>query len=402
VHLARLTTAEKLGQFALGLAVAAPVIMFTNLRLRLVQATDARREYAFGDYLGLRVAMTLLGLLVICVIAALASFPMATVLVIVVVGLARSFEAVSDIFYGLLQQRERMARIGISMMVKGPLAFAALGLAVYLTQSIVWGAVGLAVVFGGTLIFYDRRAHLVLARYASQQETSAPSAAESPGICRPDLRMMGALAWLALPLGGVSMLDTLNINLPRYGVQHYLGSSALGYYSAIGALMLGGSLQVLMALGDVVSPKLAQYYIEDLKAYVGLSAKLVLAHIVFGAAGVVVAVLYGRPILAIVYGPDYAAHSHVLVWVMVAAALYFLAGSLSCAVTAARFFKIQLPIGVAVVIANAGACFWLITIHGLAGAAMALCIGTAVRAAGFGATAVYVVWVRHSARGGLT
>ena len=43
VALARLGNAFMIGQFSLGLALATPVLMFTNLHLRAVQATDARR-----------------------------------------------------------------------------------------------------------------------------------------------------------------------------------------------------------------------------------------------------------------------------------------------------------------------------------------------------------------------
>ena len=52
--------AGKVGQFLHGrailpgLAIATPVLMFTNLHLRAVQATDARRLSSFGEYLRLR------------------------------------------------------------------------------------------------------------------------------------------------------------------------------------------------------------------------------------------------------------------------------------------------------------------------------------------------------------
>ena len=41
--LAKLGSSFMIGQFSLGLAIATPVLMFTNLHLRAVQATDARR-----------------------------------------------------------------------------------------------------------------------------------------------------------------------------------------------------------------------------------------------------------------------------------------------------------------------------------------------------------------------
>ncbi len=121
VVLAKLGNPVMVGQFALGLAVTAPVIMFASLQLRPVQATDARREYEFGHYLGLRLVTTLLALLVIASISLTAGYRRETAMVVLAVGLAKAFESVSDVFYGLLQQAERMDRIAISMMLKGPL-----------------------------------------------------------------------------------------------------------------------------------------------------------------------------------------------------------------------------------------------------------------------------------------
>ncbi len=58
-------TPEAVGRFALGLAITTPIILFANLQLRAIQATDVRSEYLFRDYLGLRVLMLSLGLLMI-------------------------------------------------------------------------------------------------------------------------------------------------------------------------------------------------------------------------------------------------------------------------------------------------------------------------------------------------
>ncbi len=65
VILAKLGSPEMVGRFALGLAITAPVIMFTNLQLRSIQATDARGEYLFGNYFGLRLFATAIALLII-------------------------------------------------------------------------------------------------------------------------------------------------------------------------------------------------------------------------------------------------------------------------------------------------------------------------------------------------
>ena len=122
VVLAKLGSPERVGQFSLGLAVTAPVIIFSNLQLRAVQAIDARREYRFGHYLALRLATTVLALFVIAGIAC--GFRLETALVILAIGLAKAFESFSNVVYGLSQSHERMDRIALSLMIKGPLSLA--------------------------------------------------------------------------------------------------------------------------------------------------------------------------------------------------------------------------------------------------------------------------------------
>src|SRR5467141_2714208 len=51
IVLAKLGSPESVGQFALGLALTAPIMLFANLQLSALQATDARREFRFGHYL---------------------------------------------------------------------------------------------------------------------------------------------------------------------------------------------------------------------------------------------------------------------------------------------------------------------------------------------------------------
>src|SRR5688572_12989036 len=68
--IARLGSPLLVGQFALGVAIASPVILLANLDLRALLSTDARREFRFQDYLGLRLLTTLLALVAIGGLAA--------------------------------------------------------------------------------------------------------------------------------------------------------------------------------------------------------------------------------------------------------------------------------------------------------------------------------------------
>src|SRR3954466_10204757 len=56
--LAKRGNPQLVGEYALGLAVTAPVIMLSNLQLRAVLATDANEEHPFSAYLWLRLFTT--------------------------------------------------------------------------------------------------------------------------------------------------------------------------------------------------------------------------------------------------------------------------------------------------------------------------------------------------------
>lgn len=382
VVLAKFGSPEMVGQFTLGLAVTAPVVMFTNLQLRGVQATDARQQYVFGDYLGLRLISTGLALLIIVGITLIAGYRRETSLVILVVGLAKAFESISDVFYGLIQQHERMDRIAISMMIKGPISLLMFGIGVYLTHSVLWGAVGLAIAWGLVLIGYDiRSGALILNTYSQEPQVEVTGYPELAVALRPrwQLKILGKLTWLALPLGFVMMLISLNINIPRYFIERYLGERELGFFAAISYLLVLSGMLV-SALGQSASPRLAKYYaVGNSTAFRTLLLKLVGIGALLGGAGVLVAVVAGREILTLIYRPDYAEYADLFVLLMVATAISDVTSFLGYGMTAARYFRIQMPLFVLVTSTSAIACFWLVPSIGLRGAAIALLIAAIVQ-----------------------
>jgi len=380
VLLAKLGSPEMVGQFTLGLAVTAPVIMFTNLQLRAIQATDAKKQYVFADYLGLRLIGTGLALLIIAGITLKAGYRWETSLVILAIGLAKAFESISDVFYGLIQQHERMDRIAIALMIKGPLSLLFLSIGVLLTKSVLGGAVGLAVAWAVVLIACDiRNGRLIL---KNSQKAEGENLVETRYQLRPrwHLKTLGKLIWLAFPLGVVMMLISLNSNIPRYFIERYVGERQLGIFGAISYLMVVGNM-VVSALAESASPRLAKYYAAgNSTAFRTLLFKLVGVGAVLGGAGVLVAVVAGTEILTLLYRPEYGQQADLFVWLMVAAGIGYVSSFLGYAITAARYFRIQMPLFAVVTGSSALTCLWLIPTMGVRGAAIALIVGAVVQA----------------------
>ena len=410
VTIAKLGSPEMVGQFTLGLAVTAPVMMFTNLHLRTVQVTDAKREFLFGDYLALRLIGTMVAMVVIIGIVATAGYRPETSLSILFIAVAKAFESIGDVCYGFIQQNEQMDRIAKSMIVKGILSLILMSLGVYLSGTVVWGTVGLAIAWGIVLVSIDLpNTSKFLIKYAIVKADRSAVITVQPNwssqniyrlarlslpfrlarIClgfnltmprsRWDFTTLSKLAWLSLPLGFVMMLISLNLNVPRYFIQNYLGEKTLGIFGALSYLMVVGSI-VINALAESSSARLSRYYADaDRRKFSILTIQLAIIFGGLGLGGILFAWIGGKQILALIYRPEYAQHQELFLLLTIAAAIGYVSSALGYAITAARYFRVQIPLFIAVTATSALACLWLIPTMGMKGAALALIMAAVVQ-----------------------
>ncbi len=373
VLLAKMTRPELVGQYALGLAVVLPVIMFTNLQLRSVVTTDVREQIHFGDYLGFRLLSTGVALMIIFAIALASGYRWQLRAVILMVGLAQAIEVVSDIYYARLQLKERLDRVSKSMITRTVLSALGLSVGVYFGHSLIWGIAGIvlarAMVFSG----YDISAHTH--DLDAQSEGFSRDDLLKP---RWDLRVQRELLWLGLPLGIITVLVSLSSSIPRYFIEHALGERALGIFSAI-ALMFAAGFMAIVSLGQSAFTRLAGAYAAgNLAEFRSVLGKLLAIGAGFGMCGIILARVAGREILTILFRPEYAEHTDLLITIMVAAAIQYLAAPMGSAATAARFFKPQIPLLATAVVTAGIASYWLIPTYGLLGAGFAIVVTSIV------------------------
>lgn len=379
VVLAKLGNPEMVGTFTLGLAVTAPVMMFSNLQLRDIQTTDAKNHYLFNDYLGLRLITTGLALPIILWITLATGYKGETAIVIILIGFAKGLESISDVFYGLLQKHEKMDRMAVSVMMKGPLSLLMLSIGTYISGSIVWGVLGLVIAWACILLIWDIPSYRWLINKFTSEGEIPDSLEGKTAKPRWQLGTIRKLIWLSLPLGLVMMLISLNANIPRYFLEHSLGKKELGVFAALAYLIVAGNM-VVSALGSAARPRLAKYYAGgNVSAYQKLLLQLVAIACLLGLSGILVAWVAGGQILTIVYQPEYAKYTELLIWLMVTAGIGYVSSFLGEGMTAARYFRTQIPLFIIVTSTSAIASCWFIPRNGLKGAAIALMIAEIVR-----------------------
>lgn len=373
IVLAKLGTPEMVGQYAFAVALASPIIVFSNLRLRSLVAVDTEDEYQFGDYFGLRLLSTLLALLVIAALSVLAPSPTGA-LVLLAVACAKGFESISDLVYGRFQLHERLDYMAKSMLLRSVLAVGAFGLGMALGGSLVWGALGVCIAWGFILLVYDLPNTAAILQFPHQARGNPLTQREARTAMRPrwEARVLYKLAWFSLPLGFVVALDTVWNYIPRYFIEFYSGDSELGLFAAVASLMSLGGLMV-NAIGQPAVPRLAKYATDgNWKAFDALLIKLMCGGAFIGVVGVAGAVVLGAQVLGLLYRPEYASQPALLPLVMLAAGIQYVYIFGAAALNAMHHFRVQVPLYVASVILITALCFFLIPRYGLLGAGWAM------------------------------
>jgi O-antigen/teichoic acid export membrane protein len=364
--LARLGSPEMVGQFALGLAITAPVFLLANLRLRTVLATDAAQRFSFRDYLIVRCVSSVAAIAIVAAIVTVAEYKPQTKVVVLVIAVAKTIESLSELIYGALQQKERMDRVAISMSLRGISSFILLVVAVKATGSVVWGASAIGAAWLAILLLYD---------------LSYPAMVNSSDAGRNTIARWQLLR-LTFPLGCAAMLGSLYVNIPRYFIESHGGEHQLGIFAALYSLGIAGNA-LIGSIGESASARLAAYYESgQLRAYLRLLGKLILLVSAVGISGVVIAVVAGVQLLKLLYGAAYAEHSELLILLLLAGAISYVASLLNYGMIAAKYFRTHMALILTVTAVVTAACAWLVPQKGMYGAALAMLLGMAVQTLG--------------------
>jgi O-antigen/teichoic acid export membrane protein len=358
VVLTKVGTSEMVGTFTFAFAVTAPLFMFFNLQLRVVQATDARTQFTFNDYLGLRLVSTTMALAILVFIAGMLSDERS--IVVLIIGIAKAIESMSDVCYGYMQQHERMDFIAFSLMGRGALSLILVGVGIMTSGTVIGAVSGLAVAWIVMLLGYDLR---VMRQFTKMFADLGFQNLEPAWQWQTQKKLIG----LTLPLGFVMLLISLSTNIPRYFIEHFLSPRELGIFAAIAYLTSIGSI-IQGALAQAASPQLAKFYASDnRRSLVSLLLKLIGLSCIFGLASIILSKTIGQDILRLVYKPEYAKHTNLLILLMIAASLNYISSFLGTAITSVRYFRSQVPMICTTLLIMVIGCFYLIPIWGVEG-----------------------------------
>jgi len=374
VVLAKLAPVETVGIFAVAQAIALPLSLLFELKLQIVQVTDAQNEYSFRHYYALRLICVCLAVVVSAVLG-FVFYSGETALIITVLSIGYALIAVRRVFLAVIQKSERMDVVAVSRFLLGTLSLILFGLVFWLTRSLVLSILSMIAARLLVIFVYD----IPNSRRFLQLDTNGGQISQFSMAPLWQKAVLWRMAKIAIPLGLVGWFGSLFTSIPRLILDKNFGKDDVGYFAAMSSLLVAGTM-IIAALSQAISPRLAKYYSQNISAYKKLLAKLVGIGILLGVLGIIISSLFGKIILTLMFKADYAEHSGIFVWITIAGAILFVFSFVNCGLNAARKFKIQMPIyGLSACICI-GASLLLIPRYGMIGAVWSIiacyCFGT--------------------------
>ncbi len=361
VTIAKIADVEQVGQFALALAISAPIVLFTGMNLRVALASDAMGEYEFGEYVGLRLLGYVPVLGIVTGIVLLRGYPLTLSALIIWITLHKLIEDTCSIFTGRYQLHDRMDIAALSSVLRGFTGLSVFVLLLLWTRNLLLSVMARTFCSITVLLTYDR---IRAAKFGPFRPVFSPS-------------RLWKLVAKTFPLAVVMGVMSLRTNIPRYLLADYCGEDMLGYYSAI-AFLLQAMLLPMEAMSTASIARLAKFFVESRKRFVRLFLILLLIAMVSSVFIIMMCWLFGKWALGVVYRPEYAEHWNILFIGAIGAGFAFFVSMGSASFTATRKFRWHMAIYVIILIATLISCYLLIPQYGIVGAAWANVIVTAI------------------------
>ncbi|KAB2336562.1 oligosaccharide flippase family protein [Cytobacillus depressus] len=322
--IAKIGPPDDLGIYTLGLAITAPIVLFFNFQLRTILATDSKNGFAFTQYFGGRIIHLTLAFIIIIPVAFIYSDNVSTFAVIVLMGLVKFFESLSDICLGYLQKNNRIDIIGKSQFYRGILSMIFVGAIYYFTGNIVFSVAGLLIVMIIRFLFYDLKR---TSNFGEINPTFDISAIK--------------LIKLAYPLGFVALINSLNANIPKYVLDHFSGTYDVGVFSALSYILIAGNMLIL-PISLQAAPRLANAYAQTSKKYFfKINIQLSVLSIMIFLILLAIIIFQGDIILGILYGDTYAKYHTSFVIICIALLFSFLTTFYNLSIVVTRYLKMQ-------------------------------------------------------------
>lgn len=349
VAIAQILTPIDVGDYALALAIASPITLFANMKLRSLYVTS--KEDDFRSFATVRNIVFACSLVILIGL----SFFYDAWLIVLLVGISKLLDCTSDLLYAVPHKAQEMKKIALLILYKQLGIIVLFTATLFATNSLRWSLVAM-VVFQLIYVLIERKncLHSVQTQPFSSKRVRL-------------ILLMG------IPLGVTQLIVSFNSFLPRYGLAYFATAEEVGYFSAV---------SYVTVVVNIVMGAVAQNYIHTLKEQFSkgntsrlrkiLYVDLFKIALVLSVSLLIGVTVFGKLFLTLAYGESYAAYNTLLILLIGCIFFNCLNWNIDTAYMAFGFVKSQLPLTLFATILSIPLTLLLISNYSLWGAGIAM------------------------------
>lgn len=273
------------GIFSYAYSICTLVFYISLYYSRTYQIANYDNNKSFNQFISARVLSVILSLFLILMFCFVSKFDTFKIIVIMLLMLFRSVDAISDTFYGYLQEHEKLYQVGISYTLKSVIG-TFLFLVVDLITNNICLSIG-ALLFVNVVFFYLYDYYNFKKLYKDR--------------ILFDISNIKLIAKEAFPIFIFTFLAIFLSNAQKY-VLVYISSNEL---QSIFAMIIMPATVLSLVGNYLINPfinKLNLFFKNgEIKEFNSLSMKIILSLFLIGIVGVFVCYFIGIPILNIIY-----------------------------------------------------------------------------------------------------
>lgn len=359
VILSKAATPNIVGKYVYTMAIVTPIFMFSNLRLDILQTTDIEGKFSYSNYFTFRLIFSFIAMILVFIILLLSKFNTYQSILIIIFALSKFAESLSDVTYGYMQKKERLDFQTRSLIFRSIYSIISFFICLILFKSLIMAILLQTLFWIFNFYLHDFR---------------ITTAYEEIKI-KINFKIIRDIFLIGLPLGIITGLNSLNIQIPRYSLAHFVGLKELGIFGAISTLGYAGNL-ISLSLSRACLPRFAKlFHDNNIKKFTSLLIKLMLIGASIGFVGIFFSLILGKHILQWLYTYEYASHKYLLVLIMFYITIHMSFSFIGVAVSSTKSFNIQLLVHIIKIFAILISSIYLISLYGLIGAALSIIIG---------------------------
>lgn len=339
------------GIFSFSFATAG-IINFIALYFgRTYQVTDDNSIFSESVYVISRYATSIVAFMITILFTLICQYELSKSLVLIFLCLVKCLEAVSDIYYGIVQKKGKLYIAGKSLTYKSLLSLIGFIVIDLITKDIVICCLYLVVVNVLFIIFYDN--------YNAKKEIKIDYT------FRYDV--VKKLLKISVHTFLFTLIVMVIVNIPRYFIDWLLNNEEQGIY---GIISMPATFIMLFAQ-FILQPslvKLSVFYQDKNKGDFNKTV-FTISVVILASLLLVLPVTYflGIPVLELIYGVNLSAYRFLLILVVMGSDLYAVSNVLLNALIVVRCTKEQLVLQLIVLLVSTFSCYYLVSFFGIEG-----------------------------------